>query len=220
MGAARTVALIAGGVALASAMSACANYGAHLNATPVAPGKRAWHVAADAVLLDRGSGPQVLPNPHLGLRFGLGPNVDLGGRLNAGSLELDSVIRVAQTSALDLAIVPGVFAGFVPATNPDTGVMQAGAAASVLASLRLSSRLELVVGAGGRTAYAFPLTALRGDPEGSKMLYMPVGSSGVRVRLGRKLSLMPAISVSIPYDSQRREWTFPILQGGASLHFE
>lgn len=215
MGAFRTVALIA-----SLATLGCASYGGHLSATPVPPGKNEWQIAADAVLLDRGSGPQVLPNPELGLRFGLTPNLDLGGRLNAGSLEINSVMRVVETSALDLALVPGVFAGFVPATNPDTGVMQAGALASVLLGLHLSSHVDLVLGARGHAAYAFPLTALRGEAAGAKMLYMPGASAGIRVQLGRKVSLMPEITVAIPYDSLRREWAFPILQGGVSLHFE
>ncbi len=191
-----------------------------MTATPVAPGEREWQVAADAVWLDRGYGPQVLPNPQLGLRFGLTPNVDIGGRLNAGSLELDSVMRVVDTSALDLALVPGVFAGFVPVTNSDTGVMQAGAVTSVLLGLHLSSRVDLVLGARGHAAYAFPLTALRGDAAGAKMLYLPGGSAGMRIRLSRSFSIMPELNVSIPYDSLRREWTFPILQGGVSLHFD
>lgn len=215
MGTSRALALIATHAALG-----CASYGAHLTATPVPEGEHEWMVAADAVLLDRGFGPQVLPNPEVGLRFGLGQDIDVGGRLNSGGLELNSVMRVVDTGTLDLALVPGVAVAFVPATNPDTGVMQASALGSLLLGLHLSPRVELVFGARAVAAYAFPLTALRGDASSSKMIYSPGASSGVRVRLSRTLSLMPEVNALVPYDSARRAWSFPSVQAGISLHIE
>ena len=52
-------------------MTGCASYGSHLDATALPPGRTQLSLNADALVIDRGLGPQVLPNPELGYRLGV-----------------------------------------------------------------------------------------------------------------------------------------------------
>lgn len=196
----------------------CVSYGAHLAATPVAPGERELSLNADGLVVDRGLGPQPLPNPELGYRWGIARNWDVGGRLNAGSLEGNARWRFAQ-GPLAAAFVPGVGIGFVPVTNRDTGLFNAHLLASVLMGIRLRPRQELVFGARGALTYAFPLTTFRGDASGDKIFLLPGAVAGFRFPVGRGAWLFPELNVLRAYDTERGEWLFPTLQGGVALQF-
>jgi hypothetical protein len=209
-----------GALSLLAGAGACANYGTHLSATPTAPGNRELSLAADVLVVDRGFGPQVLPNPELGLRQGIASDLDVGARANAGSLELNARWRVVESGRLDLAVVPGVSFGFVPVTNPDSGLFNASALGSVLGGVELGERTDLVIGARGVATYAFPLTAFRGDAHGAKMIYLPGGVLGVRFPVGVKSYLFPELNLLVPYDTERHEWGFPVFQGGLALQLE
>jgi hypothetical protein len=201
-------------------LGGCASYGSHLSASPTAPGNRELALSADVLVIDRGVGPQVLPNPEIGLRLGLVDDLDIGGRLNAGGFEGNARWRVLASEAFDLAVVPGLGFGFVPVTNADSGIFNANGLATVLGGVKVGSRTDLVFGMRGVATYAFPLTAFRGDASGAKMLYLPGGMIGMRMPVGKTSYVFPDVSVLRPYDSERDEWYFPTIQGGVSLQFE
>lgn len=203
---------------LALGSSGCASYGLHLTATPLAPGARELSLNADALVIDRGLGPQVLPNPELGYRVGVASDLDVGARLNAGSLEANARWRLTR-GALDLAVVPGLGFGFVPVTNNDTGIFNAHALASVLAGLQVSPRTSIVLGPRAVVTYAFPLTAFSGDATGDKVIHALGGVLGARFQLGASSYLSPEINALVPYDTAREEWYFPTLQAGLALQW-
>jgi len=205
--------------ALVSALSGCASYGSHLAASTLPPGDRELSLNADALVIDRGLGPQLLPNPELGYRFGVANHLDLGGRLNAGSLELNARWRFVQSPVADLALVPALGFGFVPATNEDTGTFNAHVLGSALAGLHLSERSQLVLGPRGGFTYAFPLTAFGGDTTGDNLYYQLGGVLGVRFPIAKSAFLFPELNALWPYDTRREEWHFPTLQGGVALQF-
>ena len=91
---------------VALALSGCASYGSHLGASTLPAGEDEVSLNADVLVIDRGLGHQVLPAPEIGYRFGVASDLDLGGRLNAGSVELNARWRVIQSTFADLALVP------------------------------------------------------------------------------------------------------------------
>jgi hypothetical protein len=198
------------------AASACVSYGQHLTASPLPKGQRELSLNADALVVDRGFGAQVLPNPELGYRVGVGRDWDLGGRVNAGSLETNARWRFARGFA-DWALVPGLGFGFVPVTNQDTGLFNAHLLTSVLSGLHVGERSQLVLGVRGALTYAFPLTAFRGDASGDTLYYLGGGVLGIRFPIGRSAFLFPELNLLCPYDSRRSEWLLPTLQGGVAL---
>src|SRR5690349_9037500 len=92
--------------AVALALSGCASYGSHLGASTLPAGEDEVSLNADVLVIDRGLGPQFLPAPELGYRLGVGKSLDLGGRLNAGSVELNARWRVIRSAFADVALVP------------------------------------------------------------------------------------------------------------------
>jgi hypothetical protein len=199
--------------------SGCVTYGSHLTARSLAAGSRELSLNADALVIDRGLGPQLLPNPELGYRLGVGQSIDVGGRLNAGSLELNARWQLLSGKAA-LALVPALGFGFVPVTNRDTGLFNLHALGSALGSFRLRERWDLVVGARGGMTYAFPLTAWRGDASGDSVTLLAGGAIGLRFPLGKRSYLFPDLNLLFPYETQRDEWSFPTFQGGVALAFE
>jgi hypothetical protein len=217
MGAARARTLALSALVLAGP-AGCVSYGAHLAATPVAPGERELSVNADGLLVDRGLGPQPLPNPELGYRWGVARNWDVGGRVNAGSLETNARWRFAQ-GAVDAAFVPGVGFGFVPVTNRDTGLFNAHLLGSLLSGIHWGPGRQLVIGARGALTYAFPLTAFQGENSDDALYVLPGLVLGLRFPIGRGAWLFPELNALRAYDTERGEWLFPTLQGGVALQF-
>jgi hypothetical protein len=177
-------------------------------------------LSADVLVVDRGLGPQLLPNPEAGWRRGIGDDTDLGARINFGGVEANGRFRVLKSNGLHLALVPGVGVGFVPVTNADSGLFHVSALGAVLGGVELARRSQFVIGARGIASYAFPLTAFRGDAAGAKGIYLVGGVLGVRLPVGESTYLFPDINLLAPYDSDRRQWYFPSIQGGVSLQFE
>lgn len=198
----------------------CATYGSHLSATPVARGTDELSLSADALVIDRGFGPQIVPNPEVGWRHGWGDDFDVGGRANLAGVEANGRLRVLDGEWLDLAVVPGAGFGFVPATNADSGLFNLSALGALLAGVQLQQRSQLVLGPRGIVTYAFPLTAFGGDTSGAKLIYLVGGTLGVRFPVGETTWLFPDVNVLVPYDSDRKEWYFPSIQGGVALQFE
>jgi hypothetical protein len=197
----------------------CASYGSHLAATPLRKSSSELSLNADGMIIDRGLGPQLLPNPEVGLRYGLTRDLDLGGRLNAGTLELDTRVRLVHTPAFALSVVPGVGGGFVPVTNADTGLCNANLLGSILGGFTLGSEDELTLGPRLISTYAFPLTAFQGDSTGARFVHSVGGVIGARFRAGERLSLSPELNFFMPYDTERHEWYLPTVQGGLGFQF-
>lgn len=214
----RRAALVALGSALA--VWGCASRGAHLSASPVAPGGRELSLAADALLVDRGFGPQLLPNPEVGLRLGLSEHADLGVRANVGSVEVNARLRALRSERLELTLVSGLGVGFVPVTNSDSGLFNASALGALLLGINLGQRSQLVLGPRGIATYAFPLTTFRGAASGARMIYSPGGVLGFRFPLGARSYLFPELNVLAPYDTERAEWQFPSIQAGIAFQFD
>jgi hypothetical protein len=198
----------------------CASYGSHLSATPLAPGKSELTLSADALILDRGFGPQIVPNPEAGWRIGLGDDVDVGGRLNLAGIEANARFRVFDRGAFDLALVPGLGFGFVPVTNADTGLFNLSALGSLLLGVELKPGWQLVMGGRGMAQGTFPATTFRGDIDAAKLLYLAGGTLGLRLPLGKTTWLFPDVNILVPYDSERNGWYFPNIQAGIGLAFE
>lgn len=177
-------------------------------------------LSADALIIDRGLGPQVVPNPEVGLRLGASKSIDFGGRVNVGGFEANARFRVWESELVELTLVPGAGFGFVPVTNADTGLFNANLLGAVLCGLNVSPRSQLVFGPRTSATYAFPLTAFRGDASGAKMIYHLGGVLGVRVPVGETTYLFPDVNLLFPYDSQTQAWYFPTIQGGVALQLE
>jgi hypothetical protein len=211
--------LLLPGLIVATQVLGCASYGSHLAATPIPKGTSELSLNADGMIIDRGLGPQLLPNPEAGLRYGLARDLDVGGRLNAGSLELDGRLRVVHTRAFALSVVPGVGGGFVPVTNADTGLCNANLLGSVLGGFNLGGNDELTLGPRIISTYAFPLTAFQGDTTGARFVHSVGGVLGARFEVGKRFSLSPELNVLMPYDTEREEWYLPAVQGGLGFQF-
>jgi hypothetical protein len=202
------------------AVLGCATYGSHLSATPVAPGATELSVSADALILDRGFGPQIVPNPEAGWRIGVGEDLDVGGRLNLGGVEANARWRLLDGGTFDLTLVPGLGLGFVPVTNADTGLFNLNALGALLLGVDLKRDWQLVLGTRGVAQCTFPLTTFRGDTDAAKLFYLAGGTLGLRLPLGKTTRLFPDLNILVPYDSERGEWYFPNIQAGVALTFE
>ncbi|HVY31959.1 MAG TPA: hypothetical protein VHB79_35735 [Polyangiaceae bacterium] len=206
-------------IALLSWLSGCVSYGSHLSASPLPEHTREVSLNADVLIVDRGLGPQPLPNPELGYRRSINPSLDWGGRINAGSLETNLRWGFAG-GVVRWALVPGLGLGFVPVTNRDTGLFNSHLLLSLLSGVRLGQRSELVLAARGALTYAFPLTLLRGEPGEDTLYYLAGGALGFRFPVGEHTFLFPELDVLRAYDTQSERWLFPTLQGGVALQFD
>lgn len=216
---------VASWVLCACLASGCASYGSHLSATPVRPGDNQAGLHVDAILMDRGFGPQVLPNPELGFRVGYSENVDFGGRVNATGFELNSLLRLERSEALDVALSPYLGAGFVPLTNRDTGILRAPLGARLLFGWHASREVDVVLGLTGAVEAQAPLYSLGGRPEYVRFLVSPGGSLGAVFPWGTSLRIHPELNLTAPYDPSDRGYydadsdgfQKPIVQAGIAF---
>jgi hypothetical protein len=206
------------GLAL-SAAPGCVSYGSHLSATPTAEGELEYSVNADAVVLDRGAGPQILPNPELSIRRGFGQEFDLGLRLNALGAEATSRIGLLDLARYRLTSVPLLGGGFVPATNKDTGLATTTAGVILLNGITIAPRTELVVGVRGQARLDLNAVAIREDFGAATWRFVPGGSFGVRFPVSQRLFLFPEVVVLAPYNLENGAFESPIVQGGVGLQW-
>lgn len=207
---------VAHALCLLCCASGCVSYGSHLGTAPLPSGSRELSLAADGLLVDRGLGPQLLPNPEVGYRIGVGHELDVGARLNVGSLELSGRWRFLQGD-VSLALVQGLGFGFVPVTNRDTGLFNAHWLTSLLVGTPVTRTSELVFGVRGAMTYAFPLTAFRGDASEATTYWLGGGEAGYRFAIGKEVYLFPQLTALRAYDTRAGEWLYPTLQGGVAL---
>jgi hypothetical protein len=201
------------------ALSGCASYGSHLSATPTARGETEFSANVDALVLDRGFGPQVLPNPEFSIRRGLASNVDLGLRLNALGGEASSRIGLFERGRYRLTSVPLLGGGFVPVTNQDTGLVTTTAGVVVLNGVSLAPRTELVLGLRGQARLDLNAVAVEEDFGAATWRLVPGASLGVRFPLSRKLSLFPEVVLVVPHEFDEGRWESPIVQVGVGLQW-
>ncbi len=209
----------------AALLGGCASYGSHLNATPMRPGENQAGLHVDAILMDRGFGPQVLPNPELGFRVGYSENVDFGGRLNAAGFELNSLARVQRSKHLDVALSPYLGAGFVPLTNRDTGVLRVPLGMRALFGWHASDEVDVIVGLNGAVEAQAPLYVVGGHSEDLRFLLSPGCSLGSDLPWGDSLRIHPELTLTAPYDPADRGpydggssgFQKPIVQGGIAF---
>ena len=199
--------------------SGCVSYGSHLSATPTAPGQTEYSVAADGLVLDRGFGPQVLPNPEASIRWGIARELDFGLRVNALGGEASSRIGLIHAERYRLTTVPLLGGGLVTATNQDTDLVTTTAGVVLLNGLSLGSRTELVVGLRGQTRLGLNAVAVREDFAEATWSFVPGGSFGMRFPVSERFHLFPEVVVVVPYDLEEGDFDSPILQGGVAVEW-
>lgn len=196
----------------------CASYGAHLSATPLKPDRDAIGLAADVVVIDRGFGAQVLPNPQLSWRHGLAEDLDLGLIANILSAEFSVRWAFVSRAGARLTAVFGLGLGLVPVTNSDVGLMQAGLSGRLLVGLTLSPNAELTLGFVSLNQLQFGFAAPASGFSNAKFVTLPGLSLGLEYEF-RQFSLHPEVTVVIPYDTEREEWLPVIAQAGVVVQF-
>lgn len=197
----------------------CVSYGSHLTATPTPPGISEYSVNVDGLIIDRGFGPQVLPNPEASMRWGLSRNVDFGVRVNALGAEASSRIALLRLHSYELTSVPLLGGGFVPATNEDTGLVTTTAGVMLLNGVELGAETSLVLGLRGQMRLDLNAVAVEEDFSAANWSFVPGGSLGVRFPLSRRLFLFPELVVAVPRDLERGVWKFPVFQGGVAVQW-
>ncbi|HEX6276560.1 MAG TPA: hypothetical protein VFZ53_26140, partial [Polyangiaceae bacterium] len=125
---------------------ACATYNPHVQATPTRVGTTDFAVTADALVVDRGLGPEVFAAPDVSVRRGLGDAWDLGLRLFPLGGELSARGRLVESSGYELALLPLVAGGLVTLTNADTSFFATSVGLGALNDVRLGERTELTFG--------------------------------------------------------------------------
>ena len=197
----------------------CATYNPHLTATPTAPGTSDWGVTADALVVDRGFGPELLAAPDVSFRRGLGDGWDLGARVFPAGAELSARHCLHDADGYVLSLVPLLAAGVVTGTNADTSFFATSAGAVALNGFRLSERGELVFGLRAQLELGLNAVAVHEDFSEANWRVVSGGQLTYAHRLSRRWSLAPGVVVLVPYDFTRSKTTFPIIQGGLSAGF-
>jgi hypothetical protein len=200
--------------------SGCVSYGSHLTATPTAPDRREYSIAADALVLDRGFGPQVLPNPEASIRWGIARELDFGLRVNAIGAEASSRIGLVQAERYRLTTVPLLGGGLVTATNQDTDLVTTTAGVVLLNGFALGSRTDLVVGLRGQARLGLNAVAVQEDFAEASWSFEPGGALGVRFPVSERLYLFPEVVVVTPYALEGGGFKTPIVQGGVAVQWD
>ncbi|HEX6766033.1 MAG TPA: hypothetical protein VF103_11160 [Polyangiaceae bacterium] len=201
------------------AVPGCVSYGSHLTAKPTPPGTSEYSVNVDGLIIDRGLGPQVLPNPEASMRWGVSRNVDFGVRVNTLGAEASSRIALLRLDSYELTSVPLLGGGFVPATNEDTGLVTTTAGVMLLNGVELGAETSLVLGLRSQMRLELNAVAVEEDFSAANWSFVPGGSLGVRFPLGRRLFLFPELVIAVPRDLERGVWKFPVFQGGVAVQW-
>jgi hypothetical protein len=199
--------------------SGCVSYGSHLTATPTATGRTEYSIAADALVLDRGFGPQILPNPEASIRWGVARELDFGLRVNALGAEASSRIGLVHAERYRLTTLPLLGGGLVTATNQDTDLVSTTAGLVLLNGFVLGSRTDLVVGLRGQARLGLNAVAVKEDFAEANWSFAPGGSIGARFPVSERFFLFPEVVVVMPYDLEQGVFDTAILQGGVAVQW-
>jgi hypothetical protein len=197
--------------------SACATYNPHVAATPTPAGTTDFAVTADALVVDRGLGPELFAAPDVSVRRGLGERWDLGLRLFPLGAELSARGRVAAASGYELSLLPLVSGGLVTFTNADTSFFATGVGLGALNDVRLGERTELTVGLRTGLEMGLNAVAVREDFSAARFRVIGGASLSLAHRAGERWSVSPGAIVLFPYDLDYGELGFPIVQGGVAV---
>ena len=198
----------------------CVSYGSHLSAKPTPPGQTEYSVNLDGMILDRGFGRQLLPNPEASMRWGLSRLLDFGLRVNALGAEANSRISLLQRGRYRFTAVPLLGGGFVPVTNQDTGLVTTTAGVILLNGFTLGSATELVVGLRTQVRLDLNAVAVQEDFSAANWSLVPGASVGVRFPVSQRIFLFPELVVLVPRSLEGEGFQAPILQGGIGMQWE
>lgn len=204
--------------ASAVGLCACTSQGLYLTATPLPKGTWQTGMVTSAIVLDRGMGVEVLPNPEFTVRWGLCENLDFGGRVNMVGLALNARYRVMRARTLSLALVPETGFGANTSTNDDIGPLAAVFGLGLLSDLRIGRITTVVLGVRFRSQLEFSNSALLGRWQG-KWVLMPGGTLGVRFELAPGLFLFPELSLFARRDTLADRWLPPTGQIGVAIEW-
>lgn len=205
-------ALFAGQAAIA-----CASYSPHHAARLTPAGKNEASFATDALVVDRGLGPEVFALPEFALSRGLSDDWDAGGRVYPFGVELNARHSVLQGCGAIVSVMPLLAVSQVTATNADTSFVDVNAGAILLNGLRLSPKLDLTLGLRSQLRLGLNAVAVREDFDAARWALLTGTSAALHWRVLSKSTLVPGVVVLFPYDLDRNVWDFPIFQGGAAI---
>jgi len=199
------------------ALSSCASYSPHHSARLAPAGSSEASVAADALLIDRGLGPEVFALPEFALSHGLSHDWDAGGRLYPFGIELNARHRLLGYGPALVSVMPLLAVSQVSATNADTSFADVNAGAVLLNGHRLTPKLELTLGLRSQLRLGLNAVAVREDFDAARWAILAGTSVALHWRVAAESLLVPGVVVLCPYDLDRDLWDFPIVQAGTAV---
>ncbi len=208
-------------ILVAVAASGCASHASRLSATPLPPGAGEIGVALDALVVERGRDPVVLPLPQLSYRRGVRPGIDVGGAAHLTGAEVSVRLALRERARVALAWAGGLALGFEPVTNNTTDVVYARALPRLIAELRPGSGSQWptwIATAVPSLTFTGPVTMFGGVAGNARFIVRPGAAVAARwpLRDGRamwlELTAQPAYAIG-------DGWIAPSYQGGAAFSF-
>lgn len=196
---------------------ACASYSPHQGARLTPMGKNEAAFAADALVIDRGLGPELFALPEFALSRGLSPDWDMGGRVYPFGVELNARHRLLEHGGYLASVMPLFSVSQVSATNADTNFAELTSGAVLLNGVTLGPRLYLSFGLRSQLRLGLNAVSVREDFAAANWALLSGTSAALHWRVSEQSTLIPGIVALFPYDFERDDWDFPILQGGAAI---
>lgn len=196
---------------------ACASYSPHHTASLTPPGTNQVSLAADALVVDRGLGPELLGLPEFALSRGLSDDWDAGGRVYPFGVELNAKRRLVQSGNTLTSLMPLFAVSQVTATNADTSFVDLNAGALLLNGIDLGPKLALTLGFRSQLRLGLNAVAVREDFDAARWALLTGMSTALSWRFSDQSTLLPGVVVLAPYDFDRDDWDFPIIQGGCAV---
>lgn len=205
---------------VAAGGAGCASFSNHLTPRPTEKGKTEFHATADFIAFkQQNNKQQLLPNLEIGIRHGLSDRADIGGKLYAFGLELNSRVAIVRSDTFDVGVVPGASAAFVSyATTEEAKFLALAFGMPLLFGLRMGGAGQLVFGPRLGAQIATQTNSNLSDASGVLTL-QPGGTLGVQLDLGDNFALFPEVNVIYPYNTDRESFEKPQWQGGLSFQF-
>ena len=204
-------------VSSAGTAFACASYSPHQGARLTPMGKNEAAFAADALVLDRGLGPELFALPEFALSRGLSRDWDLGGRVYPFGLEVNARHRILERGGYLASVMPLFAVSQVSATNPDTNFVELTSGGVLLNGITLGPRLHLSLGLRSQLRLGLNAVSVREDFDAANWALLSGTSAALHWRVSEQSTLIPGVVVLFPYDFERDDWDFPLFQGGAAI---
>jgi hypothetical protein len=197
----------------------CSTYNPHVAATPTPRGATDLTITADALVVDRGLGPELMMAPDVSLRRGLRDDWDVGARLFPAGIELNARHRLVDRGPFELSLMPLLTGGVVTYTNADTSFVATSAGLAALNDVRLGKSTELTLGLRSGLELGLNAVAVYEDFSAARWRVVGGGSVALTYHVSAVWSLSFGVVVLVPYDLDQSETGFPIIQGGAAASF-